>query len=141
MSIESTKSPSPGRVPTQCSLATTTCVCVIFDVCSITRNQIVVHVIDDPNFTESGKVHYLPHHAVVHNDKQRTKSRVVYDASDKEHGPSLNSCLYTRMKFDEQIMDIMVRFRTHRVALATDIEKAFLMVAVSPLDRDVLQFL
>ncbi len=65
----------------------------------------------------------------------------MYDASAKEHGPSLNSCLYTGPKFDQQIMDILMTFRTHKVALTADIEKAFLMVAMSPLDRDVLRFL
>ncbi len=38
-------------------------------------------------------------------------------------------------------MDIILRFRVHRVALAADIEKAFLMVAVSEKDRDVLRLL
>ena len=38
-------------------------------------------------------------------------------------------------------MDILLRFRTHRVALTADIEKAFLMVTMSERDRDVLQFL
>ena len=38
-------------------------------------------------------------------------------------------------------MDIMLRFRVHKVAVAADIEKAFLMVAVAPDNRDVLHFL
>ena len=43
---------------------------------SIIRDQIkqgVVQVIHDPDFTESGKIHYLPHHTVVRKDKQTTK--------------------------------------------------------------------
>ena len=35
----------------------------------------------------------------------------------------------------------MLRFRVHKVAVAADIEKAFLMIAVAPEDRDVLRFL
>ena len=38
-------------------------------------------------------------------------------------------------------MDIMLRFRVHKVAMVVDIEKAFLMIAVAPDDRDVLHFL
>ena len=38
-------------------------------------------------------------------------------------------------------MDIILRFRTHRKALAGDIEKAFLNVSVAEEDRDVLRFL
>ena len=38
-------------------------------------------------------------------------------------------------------MDIILRFLTHRKALAGDIEKAFLNVSVAEEDRDVLRFL
>ena len=38
-------------------------------------------------------------------------------------------------------MDILLRFRVHKVALSADIEKAFLMVSVAEEDRDVLRFL
>ena len=36
--------------------------------------------------------------------------------------------------------DILMRFRSHKIALAADIEKAFLMISVSKTDRDVLRF-
>ena len=87
------------------------------------------------------QVHYLPHHAVLREDKATTKLRVVYDASAKTSKPALNECLYAGPKFGQNIMDIMLRFRVHKVAVVTDIEKAFLMVAVAPDDRDVLRFL
>ena len=48
-----------------------------------------------------GKVHYLPHHAVICRDKETTKVRVVYDASAESNGPSLNNCLYTGPKFNQ----------------------------------------
>ena len=38
-------------------------------------------------------------------------------------------------------MDIILRFQIHKTALAADVEKAFLMISVSPQDRDVLRFL
>ena len=111
----------------------------------IIQNQlnkgIVQKVEDTEEPTGSSKVHYLPHHAVVRQDKQTTKLRIVYDASAKCDGPSLNECLYTGPKFDQSIMDIILRFRMHLVALTTDIEKAFLMVSMSEQDRDVLRFL
>ena len=41
----------------------------------------------------------------------------------------------------QNIMDILLRFRIHWVAVIADIEKAFLMVSVSEEDRDALRFL
>ena len=85
-------------------------------------------------------VHYLPHHAILREDKKTTKLPIVYDASAKINGPSLNDCLYTGPKFGQKIMDIIIRFRVHRIALTGYIEKAFLMISVAPHDRDVLRF-
>jgi hypothetical protein len=67
---------------------------------------------------------------------------VVYDAASKESGgPSLNQCLYAGPTLTETIADIVMRFRVHKIALAGDIEKAFLMISVAEDDRNVLRFL
>ena len=87
------------------------------------------------------KIHYFPHHAVVHQDKETTKVRMVYDALARSNGPSLNDCLYPGPKFDQRIFDLLLRFRVRRVALIADIEKAFLMVSVAKDDRNSLRFL
>ena len=65
----------------------------------------------------------------------------MYDASAKTTGPSLNDCLYTGPKFDQRIMDILLRFRTSKIALTADIKRAFLQVCVEERDQDVLRFL
>lgn len=103
--------------------------------------QGVVEVVTDPTPTDGRAVHYLSHHAVVRQDKTTTKIRIVYDASAKTTGPSLNDCLYTGPKFDQRIMDILLRFRTSRIALTADIERAFLQICVEEQDQDVLRFL
>lgn len=86
-------------------------------------------------------MHYLPHHGVLREDKSTTKLQIVYDTSARAGGPSLNDCLYTGPKSGQSIMDILLRFRTHTIALAADIEKAFLMVSMADSDQDVLHFL
>ena len=91
--------------------------------------------------TSAGEVHYLPHHAVIKHDKETTKLRVVYDASSRSGGPSLNDCLYTGPKFNQNVFDILLRFRSYRVSLTADIEKAFLMISVNQRDCDALRFL
>jgi len=86
-------------------------------------------------------VHYLPHHEVLRHDKDTTKLHIVYDASARATGHSLNDCLYVGPPFGQCIFDIILRFRVHEVALAGDIEKAFLMISIVAKDRDALRFL
>ena len=95
----------------------------------------------DPNAEiKVGRLHYLPHHPVIRKDKQTTKVRIVYDASTKSTGPSLNECLYAGPSLISDISDVLMRFRYHRVALSANIAKAFLMLGVAEPDRDVLRF-
>ena len=101
----------------------------------------IVEQVDKSEPSVLGATHYIPHHAVIRQDKQTTKLHVVYNASAKGDGPSLNDCLYAGPKFCQNIMDIILGFRVHKVALAADIEKAFLMVSMAEKDRDVLRFL
>ncbi|XP_064394514.1 uncharacterized protein LOC135341786 [Halichondria panicea] len=101
--------------------------------------QGIVELVED--LANRPDVHYLPHHPVIRKDKMTTKVRVVYDASAKTSGPSLNDCLDQGPKFDQKILDILCPFRTHRVAVTADIEKAFLMISVAAKDRDFLRFL
>ena len=105
----------------------------------IIQEQIEKGVVEDAPAVEadSARLHYLPHHAVVRSDKDTTKLRVVYDASAREDGkPSLNDCLLIGPKFNQKILDIIMRFRSYRIALM-----AFLMISVEERDRDVLRFL
>ena len=89
-----------------------------------------------------GRTHYLPHHAVLRQDKATTKVRVVYDASAKTyHGVSLNNCLYEGPCLLKTVAEILVRFRMYPIALTSDIEKAFLMISIHNSDRDALRFL
>ena len=83
----------------------------------------------------------MPHHAVVRRNKSTTTVRVVYDASAKADGPSVNDCLHTGPSLHRKIFEILVRFRAYPLALASDTEKAFLMIQVAKSDQDVLQFL
>ena len=67
---------------------------------------------------------------------------MVYDASAKINGnPSLNDCLYPGPGLLASTANVLMGFRFHKVALLADIEKAFLMVSVSPSDRDALRFI
>ena len=77
----------------------------------------------------------------MRHDKDTTKVRIVYDASAHAKGPSLNDCLHTGPKFNQKVLEVLLRFRSYSVAWTADIEKAFLMISMTPQDRDVLRFL
>ena len=108
---------------------------------SVIKTQGIVEIVEHPEQTDAERVHYLPHHAVVRRDKDTTKLRIVYDASSKVNGPSLTDCLHTGPKFDQKILDTLLRFCLHKVAVTADIERAFLMITMTDKDHDVLQFL
>lgn len=92
---------------------------------------------------KDGKVHYIPHHAVVTPQKTTTKLRVVYDASSKcrPEFKSLNECLDRGPVMLHDLCGLLMRFRLHKVAITADIEKAFLQVGLQPSERNVTRFL
>ena len=91
--------------------------------------------------SEPGKCHYLLHHPVIREDKDTTKVRIVFDASAKGNGRSLNECVYKGPQLTPLIFDILLRFRAFVTVLTTGIEKTFLQISINPNDRDYLRFL
>ena len=53
----------------------------------------------------------------------------------------MNECLHKGPQTTPLIFDILLRFRTFKIALVVDIEKAFLQIAINERDRDFLRFL
>ena len=88
-------------------------------------------------------VHYMPHHPVIRKGHSTTKVRIVYDGSAKlsDSNLSLNDCLQTGPNLIPKLVDVLLRFRSKRIALTGDIENAFLMIGIRELDRDMLRFL
>ncbi|XP_030584685.1 uncharacterized protein LOC115779925 [Archocentrus centrarchus] len=105
------------------------------------QQGIVEEVTDDECLSPTVK-YYLPHHAVLREDKMTTKLRVVFDASSHEDGcPSLNNCLLTGPNLNPDLLGILVRFRLHKIAFMADIKKAFLQISLAQKDRDAVRFL
>ena len=104
---------------------------------AVIREQIkssIVEIVENPH----GATHYIPHHAVIREDKKTTEMRIVYDASAKSTGPSLNYCLYADPTFGQ---NILLRFCVFRIAVTADIEKTFQIISAAREDRDALRFL
>lgn len=77
--------------------------------------------------------YFIPHHAVYRPEAGDGKIRVVFDASARSfRGPSLNSCLLPGPKLQQDIVDILTRFRVHRHAFTADICKMYRQIHVLP---------
>ena len=111
---------------------------------SVIKEQLhtgIVEFAEKPSEGEVGRLHYIPHHAVIRRDKLATKLRVLSDASARSDGVALNDFLYAGPPLAKNIFEVLLSFRVNQVASTGDIEKAFLMVGMAGGDRDVLRFL
>ena len=69
---------------------------------------------------------YLPMHAVYKASSTTTKVRAVFDASAKSSsGVSLNDTLLVGPTVHPTLLDVLLRFRTHPVALTADVSKMY----------------
>ena len=86
-------------------------------------------------------IHYIPHHA-VEKDSPTTPIWIVFYCSCWQSSgyPCLNDCLLIGSPCVSNICSILIRFRSHRFGVSTDIEKAFLHVRLHPDDRDYTRF-
>ena len=109
---------------------------------AIIQDQLREGIVEEADMPASGKEFYIPHKAVVRENVESTKMRVVYDASAKAHSsaPSLNDRLEVGPPLQNKLWKVLVRGRFHPVALAGDIRKAFLQVRIHVQDRDALRF-
>ncbi|CAD6221707.1 GSCOCG00011626001-RA-CDS [Cotesia congregata] len=87
----------------------------------------------DQNTT--GKGFFLPHHAVIKEDSITTKTRVFFDGSAKTStGISLNDTLMVGPKLQDDLLCILLRFRSHIYVLTADAEKMYRQVRVNSED-------
>ena len=102
----------------------------------------VIEEVPDDEMNSPHPVFYLPHRPVVEEVSVITKVRPVFDASAVgPGGVSLNDCLEVGPCLIPSLIEILLRFRRWRFAVAADIAKAFLQIQLRREDRDVHRFL
>ena len=74
------------------------------------RQAGVIEEVPEEVVPEVGKTYYMPHQAVVREDKSTAKLRVVYDASSKSSGESLNECLELLPSKFTDLFSVLVQF-------------------------------
>ncbi|XP_058826381.1 uncharacterized protein LOC131686180 [Topomyia yanbarensis] len=85
---------------------------------------------------------YLPHHPVFKESSTTTKVRAVFDASCKtSSGFSVNNKQLIGPVVQEDLLSIVMRFRTHPIAIVADIEKMYRQIQLHPEDRPLQRIL
>ena len=83
---------------------------------------------------------YLPHFGVYHPCKPN-KIRVVFDSSAVFQGKSLNRELLSGPDLLNNLLGILIRFRTKEIGVTCDIDQMFHAFYVYPPHRDLMRFL
>ena len=91
---------------------------------------------------QDGREFYISHKAVVRENAESTKIRIVYDASARANASvlSLNECLEIDPPLQNQLWNVLILNRFYPVAIAGDLHQAFLQIRVRREDRDALRF-
>ena len=91
--------------------------------------------------TTQPEVWYLPHFPVVRMDKTSTKVRIVFECSAKMDGVSLKDVIYAGPKLQQELFDVLIRFRRNPIALACDVKEMYLQVEIKEKDRPMFRVL
>ncbi|GBM78472.1 hypothetical protein AVEN_81536-1 [Araneus ventricosus] len=104
------------------------------------KDGIVEYANCEPNNRCPG--YFMPHHAVIREQKETTKVRICFDASSKSKGQvPLNDLLYSGPNLNPELLRIVLKFRIGKIAMCADIQRAFLEIGIKENDRKYLQFL
>ena len=95
----------------------------------------------EPGEVDDGPSGYLPHFPVVREDKETTKARIVYDSAARYGGINLNDTMLPGPNLQQDIFDVLLRFRGKAVALVADLTETFSQVIMAKKDRRYHRFL
>ncbi|XP_049873589.1 uncharacterized protein LOC126373008 isoform X2 [Pectinophora gossypiella] len=80
--------------------------------------------------------YFMPHHAVIRESSETTKLRVVFDASAKtKSNKSLNDIQAIGPTVQDELFDILIRFRQHKYVLSGDIAKMYRQIMIDESQR------
>ncbi|KYN02131.1 hypothetical protein ALC62_07059 [Cyphomyrmex costatus] len=90
------------------------------------------HMRELPEPVDDSKQHfYMPHHCVMKASSTTTRLRVVFNASSKSStGISLNNALMVGPVLQQDVVSILLRFRTYKYVMTSDIEKMYRQIRV-----------
>ena len=104
------------------------------------REGIVEKVPESDEYKDPGTVHCLPHQAVIKNERETTKLRIVFDAASKIKNGLLNDNLLPSPSLLQWLYNIFIRFCIGKYGLMADIKQAFLQISLHEEHRDSVLF-
>jgi hypothetical protein len=85
---------------------------------------------------------YMPHHGTVKENSSTTKLRVEFNGSEKSsNGVSLNDILMTGPRVQDDLYDIVQRFRMYKIVMSADIAKMYRQIWIHPDDEGLQRIL
>ncbi|XP_072394175.1 uncharacterized protein [Diabrotica undecimpunctata] len=82
--------------------------------------------------TAINNAYYLPHHC-IYKESSTTPLRVVFDASaHAPNFPSLNDTLYSGPKLQNDLVNLLLKFRFHKYVFTADIKSMFTQILIAP---------
>lgn len=91
---------------------------------------------------DSSCFYYMPHHAVIKPESTSTKTRVVFNASSKSStGVSLNDVLYTGPVLQNDLTQLLIKWRFFKYVFNGDIVKMYRQILVGQKDSSFQRIL
>ena len=77
----------------------------------------------------------MSHFPVARSDESTTKVKIVFNGTARYVGKSLNDVIQPGPKLQQDLVDVLLRFRRYPVALVCDITEMYLRIGVHLQDR------
>ena len=85
--------------------------------------------------------YYMPMHIVMKEFRTTTKMRVIFEALAKStSGTSLNYHLLVGPTVQPSLIDVLLRFRHHQIALTADVSRMYHAILLPTNQRDLHRF-
>ena len=91
---------------------------------------------------EPGTSHCFPLRAVINENRDPSKVKIVFDGSSKQKDqPVLSELLHPGPCLLHLLYDVLLRFRPGTITITADIKQAFLQILVDKNDQEFFRFL